>query len=144
MDLLLTFLDPQIRVRLLAIHLSGHMDVVSFTQVLDTAAWSVFGDVINTEAISNPLQHGNFVLDEKTGLMVAADRGRIFLSQNASNNETRSILVTTGTKGARTYAEINGQRIAKVDWGSGKMGNIQRTQIVEKMGMCSGYRNEAC
>jgi syntaxin-binding protein 5 len=120
------------------------MDIFSITQVSDTAAWSIFGDVINTEAISNPLQHGNFVIDEKTGKTLPADRGRIFLSQNASNSESRSIFVTTGTKGARTYAEINGQRIAKVDWGSSKMGNVQRTQIVEKMGVCSQLRDGAC
>lgn len=120
------------------------MDIISFTQVSDTAAWSIFGDVINTEAIPNPLQHGNFVIDEKTGKILPADRGRIFLSQNTSNSESRSIFVTTGTKGARTYAEINGQRIAKVDWGSSKMGNVQRTQIVEKMGVCSHLRDGAC
>ena len=117
------------------------MDIISFTQVSDTAAWSIFGDMINIEAIPNPLQHGNFVLDEKTGMILRADRDRIFLSQNASNAESRSIFVTTGTKGARTYAEINGQRIAKVDWSSSKMGNVQRTQIVERMGVYSHLRD---
>lgn len=135
----LTFLDSRVRVRLLAIRLSGQMDVISFTQVSDTAAWSIFGDTINAEAIPNPLQHGSFVLDEKTGLILGADRERIFLSQNVSNSDSRSILVTTGTKGARAYAEVNGQRIAKVDWSSSKTGNVQRTQIVEKMGLYS-YR----
>jgi len=111
------------------------MDVTSFTQVSDTAAWSILGDTISAEAIPNPLQHGSFVLDEKTGLMLGADRERIFLSQNVSNSDSRSILVTTGTKGARVYAEVNGQRISKVDWSSSKMGNVQRAQIVEKMGL---------
>ncbi|KAK2461424.1 hypothetical protein APHAL10511_005887 [Amanita phalloides] len=129
--------DPQARIRLLAIHLSGHLEIISFMQDMETEPWDVVDDTVSAEAVANPLQHGSFVLDEKTGSIISTDRERMFLMQRASSSETRSIFVTTGSKGARVYAEVTGQRIAKTDWTSSKTGNIQSTQIVEKMGSCA-------
>ncbi|KAF8634948.1 hypothetical protein AX15_000677 [Amanita polypyramis BW_CC] len=126
--------DPQARLRLLAIHLSGRTDLISFMQGTDTSAWSVFGETISAEAIPNPLQYGSFVLDEKTGSTLDADRERLFLTQYNTNSDIRPIFVTTGSKGARAYAGVNGQRIAKIDWSNGKTGHVQTAQIVEKTG----------
>ncbi|KAM6498680.1 WD40 containing snare-dependent exocytosis protein [Amanita muscaria] len=125
--------DPQLRLRLLAIHLSGRVDIIAFVQGADDTTWKTFNEPVQSEAISNPLQHGSFVLDGKTGMMLKATRERLFLTSQQSTSDTRCIFVTTGTKGARVFAEINGQRISKVNWSSDS-GHIQTTQIVERMG----------
>ena len=102
---------------LLATHLSGLMDIISFTQVSDTAAWSIFGDAINTEAISHPLQH---VIDEKTGMILPADRSRI-----------KTPLITKHFRHYRYTLKSMDNVLPKL---IGVVA-VQRTQIVEKMGV---------
>ena len=124
----------QPRLRLIAVHLSGHVDVITFAADVDGPTWRTEGEAANAEAISNPLQHGNFIVDAKTGALLDADRERYFLmTQPNTNKEARCLFVTTGLKGAKIYADINGQRVSKTNW-SNDSGYVQSTQIVERMG----------
>jgi hypothetical protein len=96
----------QPRLRLLAVHLSGHVDIITFVEDVEGPAWRTEGEAANAEAISNPLQHGSFIVDARTGALLGGDRERYFLmTQDGANKEARCL-----------------------------SGYIQSTQIVERMG----------
>jgi len=79
--------------------------------------------------VLQPLPRCAFVVDGKSGAALVASRSRL---ATADGQQTPSILVMVGAKGARCFANINGERIGKVEWGS-KVGTIQGVQIIEKL-----------
>jgi len=73
-----------------------------------------------------------YVLDKRTGAPWKADRARLSASLKGSSAEAQCFLVTVGAKGARSTLNINGEKIAKVEWGN-KVGTVRSSQIVGHM-----------
>ncbi|KAF5385371.1 hypothetical protein D9615_001225 [Tricholomella constricta] len=124
--------DPEQRVRLVAMRASGQYQIYTLTQTdSSTQSWVCEGPITADGGVSQVLPRGAFVIDSKSGAGVTANRSR--LAGAGYGQKTPPVLVMVGTKGARCFANLNGERIGKVDWGS-KVGTIQGVQIVEKLG----------
>lgn len=91
-----------------------------------------------------PLQNMVFVLDTRLGSQLKADKSRFALAvdrerveleaKRGDNDGHRSLLVVVGSKGARCYGDLDGdKRVGKVEW-SGKSGLALTAQIVERSG----------
>lgn len=90
-----------------------------------------------TEGSARPLTSGSFILDAKTGNRCPADRqslAAILQGTTKVEESKKCIWVSAGAKGVRTTLDVNGERIAKVDWGS-KVGIVQHVEIAGKLGM---------
>ncbi|GLB35825.1 putative lethal giant larvae(Lgl) like, C-terminal [Lyophyllum shimeji] len=123
--------DPEARVRLVAMRASGHYQVYTLTQTgSSTQRWACEKPITVDGGVPHPLPRCAFVIDSKTGVGLPASPSRLAA---ADGPQTPSILVMVGAKGARCFANVNGERIGKVEWGS-KVGIIQGVQIVEKLG----------
>ena len=94
-----------------------------------------------------PIEGGVFVIEARTGARCKADSGRLvsIIDQHRSadpdgrNDHPRCFLVLVGTKGARSYSDLNGSsRVGKTEWGS-KEGDARSTQIIEKNGTSSQH-----
>jgi hypothetical protein len=86
------------------------------------------------KAISSPLPEGTFVINSKNGAFCKADRLRFADILHFHDQEDDSvILVTSGTKGVRSYVNITGERVGKAEW-STKFGDVIGVQIVEQLG----------
>jgi syntaxin-binding protein 5 len=124
--------DPQLRIRLIAVHISGLLQIFTLSRHPGSTSWIFDEDPVTTETVANPLPQGIFILDSKSGAQWKADRGRLGASLHPTAvQNTHGICVTTGAKGARSVVDITGERIGKTDWGS-KGGIVQNVQIVEK------------
>ncbi|KAF7347606.1 WD40 containing SNARE-dependent exocytosis protein [Mycena venus] len=113
--------------------MSGATEILTVLRDSNSPSWRFDSDTKKVEAVAHPLAGGTFVLDVKTGLPIRATREQLAKSLQPTPPDTHCILVATGAKGARCLADINGTRIAKIDWGN-KTGTVQSVQIVEKMG----------
>ncbi|RDB29510.1 Uncharacterized protein C1F3.03 [Hypsizygus marmoreus] len=128
--------DPESRVRLIVLRASGHYQIFTLAQSESSSSWICAGPVSADGAAANPLPRGSFVIDGKSGAGWPASRTRYAVALSgtpASGTPPSCIFVTTGAKGARCFANINGERVGKADWGS-KIGTIQAVQIIEKLG----------
>ncbi|KAG5647699.1 hypothetical protein DXG03_008422 [Asterophora parasitica] len=129
--------DPEQRVRLIAARASGQYQVYTLVQTdSSTQPWTCKGSLSAEGGPTHTLPRGAFVIDSKTGVSVNANRSR--LAQAGSDydfarQKKPPVLVLVGTKGARCFASINGERIGRVEWGS-KAGAIQGVQIVDRLG----------
>jgi len=125
--------DARLRIRLIALYASGLHEIYTITQSGGSAVWICEGP-ISTEGVVNPLSQGNFIIDCKSGNKWKADRTRLSESTHSTTTAIpRCAFVTCGAKGAKCFANINGEQIAKTEWGS-KIGVIQGAQIVERLG----------
>ncbi|KAF9486583.1 hypothetical protein BDN70DRAFT_846519 [Pholiota conissans] len=133
--------DPRLSVRLIAVHQSGDAELYTLAYSGSPKAWNIAGEPAAIKAVVDPIANGTFVLDKKTGAPWKADRGRFAGSfQNVVSFDLsgrpvqpQCILVSVGAKGARSYLNITGERISKVEWGN-KVGNVQTAHIIEHMG----------
>ncbi|KAG6813211.1 hypothetical protein H0H92_013098 [Tricholoma furcatifolium] len=125
--------DSEPKARLIVAMVSGDYQIYTLTQSGSSPQqWTCDGPITVEGNVSHILPHGCFVIDSKTGASLPASN--IHLAQASSGmSTTPSVLVMAGAKGARAYANINGDRIGKVDWGS-KAGEVIDVQIVEKLG----------
>ena len=55
------------------------------------------------------------------------------LYPGSAEADKKYVWVAVGSKGVRCTLNVNGERIAKAEWGS-KVGTIQRAEVVEKTG----------
>lgn len=117
--------------RLVVLRASGHYQIYTLMQM--GAAWVCEGPIAAEGSVTHPLPRAAFVIDSKSGARWPASRTRLAGAGSGSGAATPGVLVVTGEKGARCFANINGERIGKVDWGS-KVGAVQAVQIVEKLG----------
>ncbi|KAJ7459170.1 WD40 containing snare-dependent exocytosis protein [Mycena galericulata] len=129
--------DPQLRVRLIVGHISGATEILTLIRDANSS-WKIDADMKKTETVANPLRGGTFLVDPNKGVPIRATKEQLGQSFSPTSPDTHRILVTAGTKGARCFADVNGTRIAKTDWGN-KVGTVQSAQIVEKMGTQSQY-----
>ena len=92
---------------------------------------------VSVDTASHPLPSGSFVIDAKTGARVTADRQGLAAVIEASSGQDvgrRVMWVSTGTKGARCVADLDGEKLGSVSWPS-KAGTVVGVDIVEKNGM---------
>ncbi|KAJ7492344.1 WD40 containing snare-dependent exocytosis protein [Mycena latifolia] len=125
--------DPQLHVRLIVGYTSGTTEILTVIRDSNTASWRIDGEIKKVETVANPLPGGTFLLDPKKGLPIRATKEQLAQSFHSTPPDTHCILVTAGTKGARSFGDITGARIGKTDWGN-KTGTVCSVQIVEKMG----------
>jgi syntaxin-binding protein 5 len=125
--------DPTARVRLLASRASGTLDIYTLGISGSSRTWSVVGES-STKGVADPVKGGMFILEDKTGKHRGSQRN-LFAQALRCNEEpsTPSIFVTVGTAGARSYSNIDGERLGKAEWGS-KQGAAISAQVVERLG----------
>ncbi|KAG5732833.1 hypothetical protein E4T56_gene2783 [Termitomyces sp. T112] len=125
--------DPEPQVRLVVTRISGAYLIYTLVRSDSFASpWSCQGPITTDGGVQHALPRGTFVFDSKTGTQLPANH--IHLAR-ATSGEPRapSILIMVGAKGARCFANINGERIGKIEW-SHKVGEVLAAQIVEKLG----------
>ena len=122
--------------RLIATAASGHAAIFTL-QNATSGEWAVAQPITVAEGSARPLSSGSFILDTKTGNRCPADRNSLaaILQRTAKVEESKKcIWISAGGKGVRTTLDLNGERIAKVDWGS-KVGIVQHVGVAGKLGM---------
>lgn len=118
--------------RLIAAYQSGHAEIYTLVHSRNPASWSIISEPVPCKATADPLPGGTFVVDTK-GVPIRCDRVRLAASfQGVLPAGTQSLMITVGAKGARCNFNIDGEKIAKVEWGA-KVGLVQSAQIVENM-----------
>ncbi|KAJ7675329.1 lethal giant larvae like, C-terminal-domain-containing protein [Mycena rosella] len=125
--------DPQLRIRLIVGYVSGAAEILTVIRDTNSPSRRIDGEIKKVETVANPLPGGTFILDTKKGLPIRATKEQLAQSFHPTPPETHCMMVMAGTKGARSFADITGPRIAKTDWGN-KTGTVRSVQIVEKMG----------
>jgi syntaxin-binding protein 5 len=92
-------------------------------------SWSIVGEPVPCKAMADPLPDGTFVVDTQ-GVLIGADRARLAASFRVpTDNTLPCLMITVGAKGARCNFNIDGEKVAKIEWGS-KVGLVQSVQIV--------------
>lgn len=96
-------------------------------------SWSIIDEPVPCKVMVDPLPGGTFVVDTK-GAPIKADRVRLATSFQSvlPAGTPQCLMITVGAKGARCNLNIDGERIAKIEWGT-KVGVVQSAQIVENM-----------
>lgn len=131
-----SYLDGVLKVRLIISRRSGDAELVTLQTTKGSGSpWGVAGEIIDFRGVSDPLPEGSFVLDSKTGKNRGATGSLFALSYHGELCPSPSIFITVGHKGARSYADITGERIGKADWGI-RGGNAVAAQIVGRMCEC--------
>ncbi|KAI0673986.1 lethal giant larvae like, C-terminal-domain-containing protein [Trametes maxima] len=130
--------DPVVRLRLICSATSGATSVFSLAHNAPSA-WSVSQPPITAEVPARPIPGGCFVLDAKTGAKCGADRRgltAVLQPDDGSDAVKKYVFVAAGAKGVRCALNVNGERIAKVDWGS-KVGTVQHVEVIERVDSCA-------
>ncbi|KAH9858315.1 lethal giant larvae like, C-terminal-domain-containing protein [Lenzites betulinus] len=123
--------DPQVRLRLICSATSGATSIYTLAQ-REPSTWSVTQPALVIDAPARPIPGGCFVLDAKTGAPCRGDRkglAAVLQADGAADAGRKVIFVAAGAKGVRCTLNIDGERIAKVDWGS-KAGAVQHVEVV--------------
>ena len=127
------FKDSKSSVRLIAVYQSGHADIYTLVHSGNPVSWSIVGEPVPCKAMADPLPGGTFVVDVQ-GAAVGANRARLAASFRdvLPTGIPRCLMITVGAKGARCNFNINGEKVAKIEW-RGKVGLVQNVQIVQNM-----------
>ncbi|KAG6842463.1 hypothetical protein C0991_007593 [Blastosporella zonata] len=124
--------DAEQKVRLIVTKTSGQYQIHTLVQTGSSSRpWSCEGPITVDGGVSHGIRRGLFVIDSKKGAALRASH--INFSLAGSGGPKPSILLMVGAKGARCFANINGERIGKVEWGH-KAGEVLGVQIVENLG----------
>ncbi|KZV70969.1 hypothetical protein PENSPDRAFT_578479 [Peniophora sp. CONT] len=131
--------DPQAKVRLVAIRASGRATVFTAARTGD-GVWAIPPTSTSSEMIP-PLQNATFVLDARLGSQLKADKNRLAFALDRERVEAevkrgddghKCLLVVVGSKGARCYGDLDGdKRVGKAEWSS-KAGMALAAQVVER------------
>ncbi|KAG1904773.1 lethal giant larvae like, C-terminal-domain-containing protein [Suillus fuscotomentosus] len=125
-------MDPQLAVRLIAIHESGNTQVFKIIRDPESSMYDFAHDVTRIEGLPNVLQGGSFVIDSQKGTTWHANRSRFAAAlQTGDSNPARCFWVTANAKGARCMLDISGEKISKVEWNS-KKNKVGHVQVIEK------------
>ena len=89
---------------------------------------------------ARPVPGGSLVLDAKSGARRPADRAALaaILQRDEvirGDSIPKYIWVSAGAKSVRTTLNVNGERIAKVEWSS-KVGTVEHVEVVRRLGEC--------
>ncbi|OJT08434.1 hypothetical protein TRAPUB_617 [Trametes pubescens] len=130
--------DPDVRLRLICSAASGTTSIYALAH--DAAGtWSVAQPPMVVDTPARPIPGGCFVLDAKTGTRCLANRqglATVLQAEGAADADRKFVLVAAGAKGVRCTLGINGEKIAKVDWGS-KVGTVQHVEVVQRSDSCA-------
>ncbi|GBE77562.1 hypothetical protein SCP_0104400 [Sparassis crispa] len=128
--------DSTARVRLISSPASGAASIYTLSRAPD-GSWSVSNHPEATDGVTHPVPGGSVILDIKTGARLRASRSALAATFSGEpDTERKCLWVCAGAKGARCVADVNGDKIAKVEWGS-KIGTVRQVEIVEKSGACA-------
>ncbi|KAF9015685.1 WD40 containing snare-dependent exocytosis protein [Cyathus striatus] len=126
--------EHSLKVRLVAAKASGIIEIYNLLHRNDINTWEISGEPLESKGIADPLHHGCYVIDAKTGASCNANKAKFAVSLRKDELQaTDCILVLIGLKGARTYANINGERVGKAEWGH-KFGITKGSRIIERLG----------
>ncbi|KAG6837327.1 hypothetical protein H0H93_011422 [Arthromyces matolae] len=115
------------QVRLVVARSSGRYQIYTLMQS-GSSQWRCEGPLTIDGGVSNALPHGIFIMSSKSGAPLSANH--IHLAEtSAGGPKVPSILVMVGETGAKTFADLNGQRIGKVEWGH-KAGHILGSRVL--------------
>ena len=119
--------------RLVAAYQSGHAEIYTLVHSGNPVSWSIIDEPVPCKAMVDPLPGGTFVVDTR-GAPIKADRVRLATSFQSvlPTGTLQCLMITVGAKGARCNLNIDGERMAKIEWGT-KVGVVQSAQIVENM-----------
>ncbi|KAI0756487.1 lethal giant larvae like, C-terminal-domain-containing protein [Daedaleopsis nitida] len=125
--------DPPARMRLLCTTASGQTNIYTLEYVVPST-WKISTTPVTVEGSVQPLAAGSFVLDAKTGKSCRADRNGLatVLQQDRAETDKQYLWISAGTKGVRCMLNVNGERVAKLDWGH-KVGNVIHVEIVGRL-----------
>ncbi|KAL0951628.1 hypothetical protein HGRIS_008309 [Hohenbuehelia grisea] len=125
--------DAQLRIRLVAARVSGQAAIFTVTRDA-TGHWVCSDDPALGESLESPLPGGSFVISSKTGAPLHANSGLLSAAMQPSNSGDKALWIICGSKGARCFADITGDLVAKTSWGTSKVGSVRNVQLVEKNG----------
>jgi syntaxin-binding protein 5 len=132
------FVDATPRIRLVAVHASGHIQVYTLARGGD-GAWSTPSASFEAEGVLAPLAHGTFVLDAHTGAPCRADKAHLTValeskaSKDTSEEGVRCLLLVVGARAVRCLSDFGDERIAKAELGS-KAGGVVGAQVIDRNG----------
>ncbi|KAI9462922.1 lethal giant larvae like, C-terminal-domain-containing protein [Russula earlei] len=130
--------DATPRIRLIAVHALGLVQIYTLARG-DNGMWSIPSAPFEVESLPATLNAGTFVLDAHTGAPCKANKANLTValefkaSPTAPEESIRYLLLIVGARGARCFADLGDERVARVEWGN-KMGNAVRAQVVERNG----------
>jgi hypothetical protein len=118
---------------LIAVPQSGNAEIYTLLYSGNPAAWSVMPEAIFCKAAPDVLPDCTFVLDSKSGTQLGTEPARLAMTfraeQAALDKGTKCLLVSVGTKQVRVTANVNGEKVGKVELGS-KFGVVIGAQVV--------------
>ncbi|CCM03744.1 uncharacterized protein FIBRA_05890 [Fibroporia radiculosa] len=117
------------RIRLIASTSAGHTIVHTLTRS-PSGAWTVSSSPKIIEASMYPIPGGSVGLSAALANDKLVDRGHE-VDNNVKHKDC--IWVSAGAKGVKCVADVDGERIARTEWGS-KTGAVRRVEIVDKNG----------
>lgn len=101
-------------------------------------------ETVFCKAVPDALSDGTFVLDSKHGTRLCTDPAGLAMAiqnqQAPLEKGTICLLVSVGAKHVRVTANVNGEKIAKVELGS-KFGSVVSSQVVghNRTFLCAFY-----
>ena len=137
--LLIATVDPEVRIRLIGTAASGQTSIYTLEHKAPSS-WTVVQPPVNVDGSARPVPGVSFVLDAKSGARRPADRAGLaaILQKDEivrGDSVPNFIWVSAGGKGVRTALNVNGERIAKVEWSS-KVGTVEHVEVVRRLGEC--------
>jgi syntaxin-binding protein 5 len=122
-------------VLLIAVHRSGATETYSLTRPSESTSWVIEKEAVKTHTVEDPLPGGSFVVDRKSGDKRIADRAMLetCLQSSTAVAGLPSVLIVSGTKKVKCFADITGERVGKAEWDS-KCGTVSCVEIIERMG----------
>ncbi|EIN13878.1 hypothetical protein PUNSTDRAFT_110047 [Punctularia strigosozonata HHB-11173 SS5] len=138
-----TATDPTPQIRLVAVRASGH---ASLYTVLPSSQSPTGFEVQDTSQGIDGMVHPfpqTFILESKTGRRCKLNRRGVGLTQTSSRGLSNStparehskhcVWICAGEKGVKTVLDLNGSRVAKIDWpAASKLGTVQTVQVVDR------------
>ena len=126
--------DPRPHVRLIAVPKTGNAEIYTLIYSGTPAVWTVLSEITFCKAAPDGLPNCTFVLDSKSGAQLRTEPARLVMTFRAEQapveKGTKCLLVSVGAKQVRVAANVNGEKVGKVELG-GKFGTVVSSQVVE-------------
>ena len=131
------YTDAEVHIRLIATAASGQTSIYTLEHKAPST-WTVAQPPATVEGSARPVSGGSIVLDAKSGARRPANRAGLasVLQKDellGADPALKSIWVSVGAKSVRTLLNVNGERIAKAEWGS-KAGTVEHVEVVRRLG----------